>query len=93
MTDLVERRPLLPSQHDHVVHSSTRPTNVSVLATTRRETKAFLTSKPGHYSVLALVSLDIAGIFADLLLTSLACEGRIPRHGAEDASEVLGIVR
>lgn len=36
---------------------------------TRRAMQRFLTSKWGHYSVIALVSLDIAGIFADFLIS------------------------
>lgn len=40
----------------------------------RRHLQAFLTSKWGHYFVLVLVSLDIACIFADFLVSLHICE-------------------
>ncbi|EMC97565.1 hypothetical protein BAUCODRAFT_50672, partial [Baudoinia panamericana UAMH 10762] len=58
----------------------------------RRETKRYLTSKIGHYSVLALVSVDIGSIFADLILQLLTCEGRIPPRDGEHGQEVLSIL-
>lgn len=58
----------------------------------RHRTKAFLTSKTGHYSILLLVSLDISSIFADLIVSSLACEGHIPSHTAKLTTFILGIV-
>jgi hypothetical protein len=42
--------------------------------TTRRRLQQFLTSKWGHYSVIILVSLDVAGIFADFLISLHICE-------------------
>jgi hypothetical protein len=51
-----------------------------------------LASKPGHYCVLALVSLDIAGIFAALIVRLLACEGRIPPKPGIRAEHALDIV-
>ena len=84
-----EQRPLLPSEDVHFAEQI----SVSAASKIRHETKLFFTSKVGHYAVLALVSLDISSIFADLLLTSLACEGRIPRKDADRASEALGVVR
>lgn len=89
MSDERERRPLLPSERVHYAEHL----GESAAAKVRHEAKIFFTSKVGHYAVLALVSLDISSIFADLLLTSLACEGRIPQKGADEASEVLGVVR
>ena len=80
-----EQRPLLPSST--IPHLT--PSNIS---RTRRQTGAFLTSKYGHYGVLALVSVDISAIFADLILQLLTCEGRIPYESGETASKVLGIL-
>lgn len=85
-----EQSSLLPSE---AMHYRADQHGSSTYVRSRHQTKRFLTSKVGHYAVLALVSLDISTIFADLLLTSLACEGRIPLHGAEKASDVLSIVR
>jgi hypothetical protein len=40
----------------------------------RGRLQRFLTSKWGHYAVIILVSLDVAGIFADFLLSLHICE-------------------
>lgn len=42
----------------------------------RRATRRFLSSKPGHYSILALVSLDVSCIFADFLISLYVCDHR-----------------
>lgn len=83
-----EQRPLLPS--DRLAH--TRHFTSDTAASARRQTKRYLTSKTGHYSVLALVSVDISSIFADLILQLLTCEGRVPAKDGDKASEVLGIL-
>lgn len=83
-----EHRPLLPSEQlAYAQHTSS-----SAAASARRQTKRYLTSKTGHYSVLALVSVDISSIFADLILQLLTCEGRIPPKDGDKAQEVLGIL-
>lgn len=83
-----EHQPLLPS--DRLAAASRRPPSLS--ASARHRTKRFLTSKPGHYSVLLLVSLDISSIFADLILQLMTCEGRVPGPESRDAQKALGIV-
>lgn len=40
----------------------------------RVQTHRFLTSKAGHYAVLLLVTLDVACIFADFLISLYRCE-------------------
>ena len=93
-----ERQPLLRSDLHLLPKSShphpQQPFKPSFISTTRHRTAHFLTSKTGHYSVLALVSLDVAGIFADFLISLHVCE-----HGGEKgfdaaawerASSVLG---
>ena len=40
----------------------------------RKQVRRFLASKFGHYSVLALVSLDVSCIFADFLISLYVCE-------------------
>ena len=77
--------PLLPS--DRSTHPPT-----SLTASARNKTKRFLTSKLGHYYVLVLVSLDISGIFADLILQLMTCEGRVPIKQGSEAQSALGIV-
>ncbi|CAJ2500050.1 Uu.00g029030.m01.CDS01 [Anthostomella pinea] len=62
----------------------------SAVTTARRQTKHFLTSKIGHYSVLALVSIDVTAIFIDLILQLETCEGRLRPEEGDKAQEVLG---
>ena len=84
-----EQWPLLPSDRQH----QREPTEVSSYVTdARHQTKRYLTSKIGHYSVLVLVSLDISAIFGDLIMQLFTCEGRIPRDEGSKAQEGLGIV-
>ncbi|CAK4033090.1 voltage-gated hydrogen channel 1-like [Lecanosticta acicola] len=85
---LEEHRPLLPSDSIHYASETTS----STLAKARRQTKRFLASKIGHYSILLLVALDVSSIFADLVISSLACEGHIPLKDAATATEILGVV-
>ena len=84
-----EQRPLLPSDRLAHTHHLTAP---SAAASARRKTKHYLTSKVGHYNVLALVSVDISSIFADLILQLLTCEDRIPPKDGHRAQEALGIM-
>jgi len=65
---------------------------MGAIRTTRTETKRFLASKWGHYSVLALVAADISAIFADLILQLLTCEGRVPAKDGQIGSDVLGVL-
>ena len=62
----------------------------------RQYVQEFLTSKWGHYSVIILVSLDVAGIFADFLISLHICEhaGEKGFHQKqwERADEALDIV-
>ncbi|KAF2166831.1 hypothetical protein M409DRAFT_66392 [Zasmidium cellare ATCC 36951] len=81
-----EHRPLLPSDHARVRYAS------EVTTSARRQTRQFLTSKTGHYAVLLLVSFDVSCVFADLIITSLACEGHVKKDDASRVTEILGIV-
>ncbi|KAI9664513.1 MAG: hypothetical protein M1821_005959 [Bathelium mastoideum] len=92
-----DQEPLLP-------HSSTTPSNhiASTLAKrnnqARHHLRRYLSSKLGHYIVLALVTVDVASIFADLVIQTFQCER--PSRGAgggedaklADALEALGLV-
>ena len=42
--------------------------------TLRGRLQQFLTSKWGHYAVIILVALDVAGIFADFIISLHICE-------------------
>lgn len=64
----------------------------SYLHTTRTRTQQFLTSKVGHYSVLSLVSLDVACIFAAFIIALFVCDQKHPDKGWGEAQQALGIV-
>lgn len=73
------------STHDRYLHPA------------RNQVQRFLTSKYGHYSVLALVSLDVSCIFADFLISLYVCEhscgnGSHVSKGLLDTQKALGIV-
>lgn len=61
-------------------------------ATARRRTKRFLSSKAGHYAVLALVSLDVAAIFVDFVIQLLTCEGGLSEADGGLGVDVLDVV-
>ena len=90
-----EHHPLLPSDRPNppqphpTTSTSTSPT---AFTSARDRTKRLLTSKAGHYSVLLLVSLDVIGIFADLILQLMTCEGRVPGKSGAEAQTALGWV-
>jgi hypothetical protein len=75
-----EQAPLLRSDRQRIAHASNDiiarylTNEDSIAARFRKFLQWFLTSKYGHYLVLVLVSLDVAGIFADLLISLHVCE-------------------
>jgi hypothetical protein len=101
------RTPLLPSDRSHL-HTLAHGSDYighhilsvhgeeSWIWKSRSRLQAFLTSKWGHYSVIILVSLDVAGIFADFLISLHICEhaGEKGFHQRqwEKADEALDIV-
>ena len=58
----------------------------SAAARIRRFLGWFLTSKYGHYMVMILVTLDVAGIFANFLISLHLCE-----HAEEDVDKWIRI--
>lgn len=59
--------------------------------------RQFLTSWAGHYAVLLLVSLDVACIFADFLISLFICEQRCGKdldatENLVEAQEALKVV-
>jgi hypothetical protein len=102
-----ESTPLLPSDRTHLASLSRGSDYIgrhilnvhgegSWLWTMRRRLQQFLTSKWGHYSVIILVSLDVAGIFADFLISLHICEHAgekdFPQKRWEKADDTLDIV-
>jgi len=79
------RNPANPTSPGHT-------NNDTIINKTRAETRRYLSSKTSHYSILLLVSLDVASIFADFLIQILRCEGKIPDDNAEHTINALGIV-
>lgn len=80
-----ERTPILPAHHNG--QSAGKPPHRSF----KQRTARFLASKAGHYSVLALVSLDIAGIFTAFILQLFTCEGHIAPTSSAKAEKAISI--
>lgn len=99
MPDEEVQQPLLRSDRERLDHASKDfvSRNLTDQSSTayriRRALQHFLTSKYGHYFVMVLVTLDVAGIFADFLISLHICE-----HSKEDmrtwrrVNEGLGIL-
>jgi hypothetical protein len=99
--------PLLPSDRSHLTCLSRGSDSIgrhilrvygedSWVWTIRRRLQRFLTAKWGHYFVIILVSLDVAGIFADFLISLHICEHAgekgFQQRQWEQAEEALGII-
>lgn len=102
--------PLLPSARPGVTslshgldyvgrHIPKAPGEDSWIWATRRWLQQFLTSKWGHYTVIILVSLDVAGIFADFLISLHICEHvgekgfhRKQWEQVDDALDIISLV-
>lgn len=80
-----EQTPLLPAYHDG--QSAGKPSHTFL----KQRTARFLASKAGHYSVLALVSVDIAGIFTAFILQLFTCEGHIGSETSAKAEKAIDI--
>ena len=76
--------PLLPSS-DREVDSSYD--SYHPVRSVRRQLFRFLDSKTFHYSILALVSLDVSCLFADIVINLLTCGHRTKPY--EDALKAL----
>jgi hypothetical protein len=85
-----EQQPLLPSSNEGEHDNHCRPR--STIARLRLLTQAVLSSPLGRYTILALIGLDISGVFAEFLVTSLACDGSLSAHSAETAEAVLSVL-
>lgn len=85
-----EQQPLLPSSNEGEHDNHSRPR--STIARLRLHTQAVLSSPLGRYTILALIGLDISGVFAEFLVTSLACDGSLPAHSAETGEAVLSVL-
>jgi len=95
-------RPLLSSDRHRINYASTdflaqNLTNQnSYTYRARHFLQRFLTSKYGHYLVMALVTLDVAGIFADFLIEIHICEHRKQDvkmwRGVSEGLDILSLV-
>ena len=70
---LSHRTPLLREDR-HLFPAVSHLPRSNRLSTLRRHVAHFLTSKYGHYAVILLVTLDVAGIFADFIISLHICE-------------------
>ena len=76
---------------------STDAENDSYISLTRSQTRRFLGSNAGHYSILFLVSVDVACIFADFLINIYLCEHECCHYRSEyqdlhNTLDALGII-
>jgi voltage-gated hydrogen channel 1 len=83
--------PLLPSDR-HLIFEN----GATIYSTFRARVRAFQASKWGHYTVLLLVSIDVAGIFADFLISLHICEHAhelgFNKKSWQDADDALGVL-
>jgi voltage-gated hydrogen channel 1 len=90
-----ERQPLISQGNELTrVHTITLsswlyPDMSGIQTTGKAKCQAFLASKYGHYSVLILVSLDVACIFADFIINLFVCEGHLDSEVADVVLDVL----
>ena len=69
-------------------------------AAARRQTQTFLSSKAGHYTVIAMVAADVGGIFASFIIDQYLCDHECCQymtryrnlHDAQDALEYLSLI-
>ncbi|KAK7432995.1 hypothetical protein QQZ08_000466 [Neonectria magnoliae] len=87
---LLRRRRKFPSLN--IQHWYLRPAGNErwTIQNTREKTAGFLSSKYGHYSVLALVSLDVLSMIADFILKLFKCEQGKSGPDWDLALDVLG---
>jgi hypothetical protein len=57
----------------------------------RTKVKAFLSSSAQHYTVLSLVSFDLLGIFADIIINLYQCDEKDPHPKWDEVRNGLGI--
>ncbi|EOD51522.1 Ion transport [Neofusicoccum parvum] len=93
-----QTQPLLGSRRtfneftDRTLQRFISPSAETSIGQSRLQTQRFLTSKTGHYAVLALVVADVTCIFADFVIQLFVCESKKSHTGWNDALEALGIV-
>jgi len=89
--------PLLSSDRDLRAHST--PETAShrasryhkVYIACQSEVSEFLSSKAQHYTVLGLVSFDLLGIFADIIINLYQCDEKDTDPVWDDVRNALGI--
>ncbi|QDS76257.1 hypothetical protein FKW77_001465 [Venturia effusa] len=94
-----ETDPLLPAKKKirasknfaNIEHWNHRSPKKHAIQTTRGKVKYFLCSKVGHYAVLTLVALDVAGIIAAFVISLFRCEKRWGNKGWNEALTALDI--
>jgi hypothetical protein len=64
---------------------------VKIYNSCRQEIKTFLSSRAQHYTVLALVSFDLLGIFADILINLYQCDEGDTSPRWNEVRDSLGI--
>lgn len=91
---MTSTQPLLSTSPSSSSPSSSKTLTPFIHAyrTCRQSIKTFLSSPAQHYTVLTLVSLDLAGIFADIIINLYQCdEGDFAGPWWQDVRVGLGI--
>jgi voltage-gated hydrogen channel 1 len=93
-TDTTNTQPLLSSFHQASSESSANTTSTLKrhYIDSRALLQAFLNSRVQHFCVLALVSLDLLGIFADIFINLYTCEEGTPNPKWDTVRACLGII-
>ncbi|PSS27352.1 hypothetical protein M430DRAFT_76617, partial [Amorphotheca resinae ATCC 22711] len=58
----------------------------------RQRIKSFLSSRAQHYTVLSLVTLDVLGIFADIIINLYECDQKTVDPRWDEARDALGLL-
>jgi len=78
-SDPSSSQPLLQDESSHHSTNDSQPSSSRFkvyYSTCKLQIRTFLSSHAQHYTVLGLVSFDLLGIFADIIINLYQCDGR-----------------
>jgi hypothetical protein len=82
-----------PSSTSPLLHASRpAPPPRSTYTSIRQRIKSFLSSRAQHYTVLSLVTLDVLGIFADIIINLYECDQKTVDPRWDEARDALGLL-
>jgi hypothetical protein len=89
--DASSSQPLLPISQESEDSQSKSGFTVETYNVARGKVRKFLESRAQHWTVLSLVSFDLLGIFADIIINLYQCDQKQTGKRWDDAREGLGI--